>query len=90
MSKKLYYIKDRFVGSNNRGDGQPPVANMKKMVWDEELAKDAQKIASTCNYGHKAVYINGVKAGQNIAIQYNSQSVEKSELTSVWEARVLK
>ena len=76
--------------ANGKQSGQPPAANMKKMVWDEELAKEAQKIASTCNYGHKAVYINGVKAGQNIAIQYNSQSVEKSELTSVWEARVLR
>ena len=74
--------------ANGKQSGQPPAANMKKMVWNDKLAKEAQKIASTCVYEHKDVTVGGAEAGQNLAVKTTSKSVGKSDLKPFWESEV--
>ena len=47
--------------------GQPPAANMRKLVWNEELEKISQRWADQCIFGHDPVRskLNGTSVGQN-------------------------
>merc|ERR1712002_437041 len=47
--------------------GQPGAANMKKLVWDDELATIAQRWASQCMFDHDKVrnLCDGTSVGQN-------------------------
>ena len=70
--------------ANGKQSGQPPAANMKKMVWDEELAKEAQNIASsTCVSDYGFVYW-----GRNTGNVSTSKLVDKSSLQPFWESIV--
>ena len=52
-----------------KGDqkGQPPAANMKKMVWSKELEEIAQRWTDQCTFAHDEVRIkkDGTYVGQN-------------------------
>merc|ERR1712012_166653 len=54
--------------------GQPPAADMRKLVWDEELALSAQRWADQCHFGHDRVrdLCDGTYVGQNVFISYSS------------------
>uniref|UniRef100_A0A4Q8KD14 U12-Sparatoxin-Hju1h_1 n=1 Tax=Heteropoda jugulans TaxID=1358901 RepID=A0A4Q8KD14_9ARAC len=57
------------TGQESHAGGMPKAANMLEMIWDDELASVAQKLAETCNYGHDCNNCRRVKAfsvGQNI------------------------
>ena len=46
---------------------QPAAANMRKMVWSEELELIAQRWADQCTFGHDSVRtkLDGTQVGQN-------------------------
>jgi len=54
--------------------GQPPASDMRKLVWDEELAMSAQRWADQCHFGHDRVrdLCDGTYVGQNVFISYSS------------------
>ena len=47
--------------------GQPGAANMRKLVWNNELEAVAQRWSDQCNFGHDSVRdkLDGTKVGQN-------------------------
>merc|ERR1719154_1031727 len=85
--KQLIFIsKDFFLfrfrakianGQERRGrpGPQPPAANMKEMVWDDELAKVAQAHADQCMFEHDCSDCRRVDrfgVGQNLYIYKQS------------------
>jgi len=67
--------------------GQPAASNMKKLVWNAELASIAQRWADQCfGISHDAsnarVKIDGTKVGQNAAYESNTKKLSKSALTA--------
>ncbi|XP_066581946.1 uncharacterized protein [Prorops nasuta] len=64
-------------GKEKRGapGPQPAAKNMKKLVWDDEIAEVAQAWADQCDFNHDQCRdIPGVAIGQNIA--FSSSSVQ--------------
>ena len=53
--------------------GQPSAANMRKMVWNDELEAVAQRWSDQCNFGHDSVRdkLDGTSVGQNVYMSYN-------------------
>nr|XP_054755334.1 cysteine-rich secretory protein LCCL domain-containing 2-like [Lytechinus pictus] len=64
--------KDAIVAKHNEGRGMvsPPAANMKTMVWDDELANMARRWSKDCYYGHGHLRDHSVfgSPGQNLHI----------------------
>ena len=58
---------------------QPAAANMRKMVWSEELELIAQRWADQCTFGHDSVRtkLDGTQVGQNTFIGYSSVQAEE-------------
>jgi len=58
---------------------QPAAANMRKMVWNEELELIAQRWADQCTFGHDSVRtkLDGTQVGQNAFIGYSSAQAEE-------------
>jgi len=65
------------LGLEANGD-QPSASNMKKLVWNDEIAAIAQRWADQCNFGHDSERskIDGTRVGQNVFI--GSTSDERS------------
>ena len=61
--------------------GQPPAANMRKMVWNTELEEIAQRWADQCTFAHDHVRSkkDGTRVGQNA---YTASSRKKNQ--SYW------
>jgi len=53
---------------------QPSASNMKKLVWNDEIAASAQRWADQCNFGHDSERskIDGTRVGQNVFIGWTS------------------
>lgn len=54
--------------TNGIGGPQPAAANMKRMVWNNELEAIAQRWADQCTWGHddERLKLDGTKVGQNM------------------------
>ncbi|RZC32839.1 CAP domain containing protein, partial [Asbolus verrucosus] len=50
----------RSLIANGKVPGQPKGVNINYLKWDPNLAKEAQKIANTCNFQH--VKLDGMLA----------------------------
>jgi len=61
-----------------RSNVQPPATNMQKMYWDPEIAMIAQKLASSCVWGHDKNAARSVPGrfpvGQNLAMGHRNFS----------------
>jgi len=69
--------------TNNLAWGnQPPASNMRKLVWNDELAVTAQRLADQCTFGHdkNRVKADGTSAGQNLYWSGSSQQNSFDEL----------
>ncbi|XP_046439412.1 venom allergen 5-like [Daphnia pulex] len=63
---------------------QPAAANMRAMSWDDELALMAQTHAQQCVFTHDVDRnIARFKVGQNLAIQFSTVEMKKSNWTSM-------
>merc|ERR1711872_183391 len=69
-------------GEENQAKQQPKAANMREMVWNDELAAIAQRWADQCDFGHDKdrKKLDGTYVGQNA---YKSSSSRESDLTTV-------
>jgi len=77
------YILD--LHNEYRASVEPPAANMRKLVWSDDLAATAAKWAAQCSMGHDSMSdraepdMPGVKIGQNMACGYSSLEVAIDE-----------
>ncbi|EFX62063.1 hypothetical protein DAPPUDRAFT_310405 [Daphnia pulex] len=70
-------------GLEKRGP-QPAAANMREMSWDDELALMAQTHAQQCVFTHDVDRsVARFKVGQNLAIQFSTVEMKKSNWTSM-------
>jgi len=69
--------------------GQPGASNMRKLVWNDELAVIAQRWADQCNYGHDTEKrkLDGTSVGQNVAHFSNSRKFSWAEIESSYLAQ---
>ncbi|XP_063909821.1 venom allergen 5-like [Zophobas morio] len=56
----------RSLISQGKVPRQPQGKNLRVMTWDNILAKEAQKIANTCEFSHVKVYDQRFSVGQNL------------------------
>jgi hypothetical protein len=56
----------RSLISQGKVPGQPKGKNLKTMKWDTALAREAQKIANTCEFKHVKVNDDRFYVGQNL------------------------
>jgi len=64
--KYLNEARNKVAGGDEAG--QPAAANMKKLVWNEDLAETAQRWADQCQHGHDTGHRatkDGTNTGQN-------------------------
>jgi len=68
--------------SNLAGGNQPPASNMRKLVWNDELAVIAQRWADQCTFDHddSRHKADGTKAGQNLFLKGSSNQYTFDEL----------
>ena len=71
----------RKVAKGQQG-GQPGAANMRKLVWNDELEAIAQRWADQCQFGHdsKRTKLDGTKAGQNVFGGFASQPLSQADV----------
>jgi len=73
--------------ANGEEPGQPPAANMRMLVWNDELEKIAQRWADQCIFAHDKIRnkLNSDYVGQNNFISYSgsqeSADVVQSKVT---------
>ena len=70
-------------GEEGRGTtgGQPTAANMRELVWDDELAAIAQRWAEQCSFGHDENRdVRRFKVGQNVFETTRSRAQPNSAL----------
>jgi len=63
------------------GRGQPGAANMKKLVWNHDLADSAQKLVDQCVYRHD-------RSGQNIGLNGKSQPITQDDIKGLIKERI--
>jgi len=68
--------------SNLAGGNQPAASNMRKLVWNDELAVIAQRWADQCTFEHDESRhkADGTKAGQNLFLKGSSNQYTFEEL----------
>ena len=70
--------------ANGNEDGQPSATNMNKLIWDDELASNAQLWADQCKFDHdpnrETIKYNG-PIGQNLATAMKSWNDMEWELS---------
>ena len=66
-------------------NGQPGASNMRKLVWNDEVEKIAQRWADQCSFGHdnERSLCDGTSSGQNSFIQYSSKKSNEEELIEI-------
>ncbi|KAG4077669.1 hypothetical protein HA402_015712 [Bradysia odoriphaga] len=63
----------RSTVAQGRVPNQPGAANMREMVWDDELALKAQQWANQCTFQHDpSRYLDRFTMGQNLAIIWST------------------
>jgi len=60
-------LRNKVAMGNETNGAQPQAANMRKMVWDDELATIAQRWTDQCKFGHDHLrnLCDGTYVGQN-------------------------
>ncbi|XP_049829080.1 venom allergen 5-like [Schistocerca gregaria] len=72
------------LGREFRGN-QPPAADMRKLVWDPELATIAQRWVDQCTYSHDACRdLPAFQVGQNLFVIYGSER----DINANWSSTV--
>ena len=68
--------------SNLAGGNQPAASNMRKLVWNDELAVIAQRWADQCTFEHDESRhkADGTKAGQNLFLKGSSNQYTFEEV----------
>jgi len=68
---------------------QPSASNMRKLVWNDELAVIAQRWADQCTFEHdpERSKLDRTSVGQNLAIFYNSRKFSWAEIESSYLAQ---
>ncbi|XP_063909820.1 venom allergen 5-like [Zophobas morio] len=69
----------RSLISQGKISGQPKAKNLKTLKWDSKLAKEAQKIANTCEFEHVKVLDDRFLVGQNLMWTSSTQATNKTE-----------
>merc|ERR1711971_1164426 len=62
--------------------GQPAAADMRELVWDDELEAIAQRWADQCTFDHDSVrtMLDGTRVGQNLYQSFSSAETDQDGL----------
>ena len=72
------------AGLETNGD-QPGASNMRKVVWNDEIAEIAQRLVDQCKFAHdkKRNMCDGTYVGQNIYMGWRSKQTEDEIMAGV-------
>jgi len=70
--------------------GQPAAADMRELVWDDELEAIAQRWADQCTFEHDSVrtMLDGTRVGQNLYQSFSSAETNQDGLDAAIDATV--
>merc|ERR1712203_797837 len=70
--------------------GQPAAADMRELVWDDELEAIAQRWADQCTFEHDSVrtLLDGTRVGQNLYQSFSSAETNQAGLDAAIDATV--
>ena len=76
--------------STGEESSQPAASNMRKLVWNDELAAVAQRWTDQCTFGHdsKRNKIDGTYVGQNAYVSMSSAEADMDTLMMSMDASV--
>jgi len=80
-------LRSRVAQGQERN--QPSASNMRKLVWNDELAVIAQRWADQCTFGHdpERSKLDRTSVGQNVATFSNSRKFSWAEIESSYLAQ---
>ena len=78
-------LRQRVAAGLETNGTQPPASNMRKLVWNEEIAMIAQKWANQCKFGHDKSRnkCDGTYVGQNAFWSSQVLKTEEEQLNGV-------
>jgi len=81
-------LRQRVAGGLESHGNQPGASNMRKLVWNDELAEVAQRLVDQCKYGHdnNRNMCDGTYVGQNIYMSYAWKQSEDEVMATVDKA----
>ena len=81
-------LRQRVAGGLESHGNQPGASNMRKLVWNDELAEVAQRLVDQCKYGHdnNRNMCDGTYVGQNIYMAMASKQTQDQVMTTVDKA----
>merc|ERR1712150_31504 len=70
--------------------GQPAAADMRELVWDDELEQIAQRWADQCTFEHDNVrtMLDGTRVGQNLYQSFSSAETDQDGLDAAIDSTV--
>merc|ERR1712123_388753 len=72
-------LRQKVAGGLETNGNQPKASNMRKNVWNEEIAEIAQRLVDQCKFTHdkKRNMCDGTYVGQNIFMAMASKQTEE-------------
>ena len=81
-------LRQRVAGGLESHGNQPGASNMRKLVWNDELAEVAQRLVDQCKFTHdkNRNMCDGTYVGQNIYMAMASKQTQDQVMTTVDKA----
>merc|ERR1712168_1616416 len=81
-------LREKVAGGLESNGAQPGASNMRKLVWNDELAEVAQRLVDQCKFAHdkNRNTCDGTYVGQNIYMGYAWKQSEDEVMATVDKA----
>ena len=75
-------LRQKVASGQESNGAQPGASNMRKLVWNDELAEVAQRLVDQCKFSHdkNRNMCDGTYVGQNVYISYSSRSSTEDQV----------
>ena len=81
-------LRQKVAGGLESNGAQPGASNMRKLVWNDELAEVAQRLVDQCKFAHdkNRNMCDGTYVGQNVYMGYAWKQSEDEVMATVDKA----
>merc|ERR1719290_232787 len=91
MVKTHNELRQKVAAGLESNGAQPGASNMRKLVWNDELAEVAQRLVDQCKFSHdkNRNMCDGTYVGQNVYISYSSRSSTEDQVMASVDKAVI-